>query len=76
MKKLLFFLMTLMALSLFWGGAVKAQETHTVYDETTGTLTSNQYVPMYGNYFDNFTKCELSFLPINWKIWLVEKFPH
>ena len=58
MKKLLFFLMTLMALSLFWGGAVKAQETHTVYDETTGTLTSNQYVPMYGNYFDNFTKCE------------------
>ena len=58
MKKALFFLMTLMALSLSWGGAVKAQETLTVYDETTGTLTSNQYVPMYGNYFDNFTKCE------------------
>ena len=58
MKKALFFLMTLMALSLSWGGAVKAQETLTVYDETTGTLTSNQYVPMYGNYFDNYTKCE------------------
>ncbi|MBR0304764.1 MAG: fibronectin type III domain-containing protein [Bacteroidales bacterium] len=37
MKKLLFFLMTLMALSLSWGGAVKAQETHTVYEDETAT---------------------------------------
>ena len=37
MKKALFFLMTLMALSLSWGGAVKAQETHTVYEDETAT---------------------------------------
>ena len=31
-----------------------AQETHTVYDGTD----ANQYIPMYGYYFDAFTKSE------------------
>ena len=56
MKKVLFFLMTLTLLSLSWGGAVKAQETHTVYDQ--GGTTNNAYVPMHGGYFDENTKTE------------------
>jgi len=56
MKKLLFFLTTLTLLSLAWGGAVKAQQTLTVYDQ--GGDNSNSYVPMYGGYFDENTKTE------------------
>lgn len=48
--------MLLLALLAPW--AANAQETLTVYDETTGTLTNNAYVPIYGNYLDNYTKCE------------------
>ncbi len=50
-KKTLF-LMLLMALLMPW--QAKAQETLTVFD---GTATS-QYIPMYGNYFDDYTKSE------------------
>ena len=46
----------LLAILVPW--AAQAQETLTVYDETTGTLTNNAYVPMYGNYFDAYTKSE------------------
>lgn len=46
--------MLLMALLAPW--AAKAQETLTVYDQ--GGTTSNSYVPMYGNYFDENTKSE------------------
>lgn len=56
MKKVLFFLTTLTLLSLAWGGAVKAQQTLTVYDQ--GGDNSNYYVPMYGGYFDENTKTE------------------
>ena len=35
-----------------------AQETLTVYDGTNSTLTTNSQVPMYGNYFDDYTKSE------------------
>lgn len=55
MKKTLFFLLTLAAL-LPW--AANAQQTLTVYDGLTATLTTNNYVPMYGGYFDDFTKSE------------------
>ena len=37
---------------------VKAQETLTVYDGTNSTLTTDSQVPMYGNYFDDYTKSE------------------
>ncbi len=36
--------------------AANAQETLTVYGD--GTQTNNAYVPMYGGYFDDFTKSE------------------
>ena len=49
-------LMLLLAILAPW--AAQAQETLTVYDGTTGTLTSNANVPMYGNYFDAYTKSE------------------
>lgn len=45
-------LMLLTALLMPWQS--KAQETLTVFD---GTATS-QYIPMYGNYFDDYTKSE------------------
>lgn len=35
-----------------------AQETLTVYDGTNSTLTTNSQIPMYGNYFDDYTKSE------------------
>ena len=45
-------LMLLMAVSMPW--KVNAQETLTVYDGTD----ANQYIPMYGYYFDAYTKSE------------------
>ena len=49
-------LLLLMLLALFAPWAVKAQETLTVYGD--GTQTTNAYVPMFGGYFDDFTKSE------------------
>lgn len=46
------FLILLMAIIMPW--QMKAQTTHTVYDATD----ANQYIPMYGYYFDNYTKSE------------------
>lgn len=45
-------LILLLAIIMPW--QAKAQETLTVYDGTD----DNQYVPMYGNYFDDYTKSE------------------
>ena len=45
-------LILLMAIIMPW--QAKAQETLTVYNGTD----DNQYVPMYGNYFDDYTKSE------------------
>ena len=50
MKKLLFSMLLLLMMAI---GAV-AQQTLTVYD---GTATSG-YVPMYGGYFDDFTRTQ------------------
>lgn len=47
-----FLLMLLMAILTPW--AANAQETLTVYDRTD----NNQYIPMYGYYFDAYTKSE------------------
>lgn len=52
------FLILLMAIIMPW--QMKAQETVTVYDGTG----DNQYIPMYGYYFDAFTKSEC-ILPSN-----------
>ena len=51
-KSLLFALL----LALFMPWVANAQETLTVYGD--GTQTTNAYVPMYGGYFDDFTKSE------------------
>lgn len=51
-----FILMLLLALFMPW--QTKAQETLTVCDGTNSTLTTNNQVPMYGNYFDDYTKSE------------------
>ena len=51
-----FLLLLLMVMFMPW--AAKAQETLTVYDGTNSTLTTNSQVPMYGNYFDDYTKSE------------------
>ena len=54
MKSKRLLLLLLLAIGLPW--AAKAQETLTVYGD--GTQTTNNYVPMYGNYFDDYTKSE------------------
>jgi hypothetical protein len=44
----------ILLLAIFMPWQAKAQTTHTVYDATD----ANQYIPMYGYYFDNYTKSE------------------
>ena len=48
----------MLLVTLFMPWAAKAQETLTVCDGTNSTLTTNNQVPMYGNYFDDYTKSE------------------
>lgn len=48
----------MLLMTLFMPWAAKAQETLTVCDGTNSTLTTNNQVPMYGNYFDDYTKSE------------------
>ena len=52
------FLILLMAIIMPW--QVKAQETLTVYDGTDpgATTSNNNFIPMYGGYFDEYTKSE------------------
>ena len=54
MKKLFLFCTMLLALLLAGTGQVSAEQQLTVY----GGTAENQYIPMYGFYFDDFTKSE------------------